>query len=201
MKKQPKDQPEKDAIEARVDAMMDINADGITDQKQPPASQPIDIFAGTASPVDDTPGAPPVPGARHTKARSSKPEALKQPASQPTLLPAETEEPPATVADPAPLPAAPELPLADDVKVDNIELDTPQTDEAISDIVAQEADEVLAAQDAGLERAIETADDTTPPPTKAGHPFFWFFIALLAAIAAAAAYVLTRPGLTLPFAI
>lgn len=171
MPKQKPEHSEKTDLEARVDAMMDVNADGITD------SQPIDIFAGQ---MPEAPGAPPVPGVR-----VHKPAPINAIAGEPTV---------------ATNPVVSEEPLTDDVKVPNVEIDTPQTDEAIADIVAQEADEVLAAQDAGIERAIETADNTdTVPAQKHGHPIFWFVILLLVIVAAAAAFVLTRPGLKLPF--
>ena len=166
------DQSQKTDIEARIDAMMDINSDGITDPK------PIDIFAGQKAPVDETPGAPPVPGVRPHKSDTK------------------VVDKPVAVA-PTPV----KEPEVDDVKVTDMHLDTPQTDEAIDDIVAQEADTVLAAQDAGIEQAVLAADSVESEPTQksGGHPIFWFFIVLLVIVAAATAYVLTSPGLDLPF--
>ncbi|CAN5184766.1 hypothetical protein BH09PAT3_BH09PAT3_1590 [soil metagenome] len=88
----------------------------------------------------------------------------------------------------------------EDIVVEPLAIDTPQSDAAIDDIVAQEADQVLAAQDAGIEAAQAEAEPYTEVPPKHGHPIFWFMIVLLVVIAITAAYVLTSPGLSVPFA-
>lgn len=85
-----------------------------------------------------------------------------------------------------------------DVAVPPAKLDTPQTDAAIDDIVAHEADEVLAVQDASTEAAAEAVADE-PKPKRHGHPVFWFIIFALALFAVLAAVILTNPGLELPF--
>ena len=179
MTKPKKDQPQKSEVEARVDAMMDVNSDGIVDtESSATQNEPIDIFAGAEPPVDIAPSAPPLPTGRQPK--------VAEPVQETVVAPVQT-------------PVAAE-PVVDDVKVPEVELDTPQTSEAIDDIVAQEADEVLAAQDAGIERELEASEATDIQPAKhSGHPVFWLIIALLVAIAAAAAYILTSPGLSLPF--
>jgi hypothetical protein len=79
------------------------------------------------------------------------------------------------------------------------DLDTPQSDAAIADIVAQEADQVLAAEDAGILAAQDTADNIPEEPANHGHPIFWFGVLLLVAIAVIAAIMLTSPGLAVPF--
>lgn len=96
--------------------------------------------------------------------------------------------------------ASPAVASADDVVVEPLDIDNPQTDKAIDDIVAQEADQVLAAEDAGLQSAREQADAAAADDSEPhGHPIFWFFVALLVIIAAVAAYILMQPGLELPF--
>lgn len=89
--------------------------------------------------------------------------------------------------------------FVDEQPLEPAELDTEQSDAAIDDIVAQEADQVLAAEDAGILAAQASAEDATQPPQKHGHPIFWFGILLLVAIAVIAAVMLTSPGLNLPF--
>lgn len=166
--KQTPEEQTKQELEARVDAMMDVNADGIKDK-------PLDIFAGQSSPVDSVPGAPPMP-------KSVKPE------SEPDQTP-----------EPVVTPQVVDVPESDEIQIPTDNLDTPQSDEAIKDIVAQEADEVLAAQDAGIERELDAVNTAETPPAKHGHPIFWFIITLLVILIGAAAYVVTSPGLTLPF--
>lgn len=78
--------------------------------------------------------------------------------------------------------------------VDEVSLDTPESDAAIDDIVAQEADQVLAAEDAGI---LANQDIDSEPASRKGHPIFWFIILLLVIIAAITAFILTSPGLEL----
>lgn len=88
--------------------------------------------------------------------------------------------------------------VADDVAVAPIELDTPESDAAIDDIIAQEADQVLAAEDAGIRAARNDAEESYEPAAEShGHPFFWFLIVLIVVIAFLTFYVLTSPGLEL----
>jgi hypothetical protein len=87
---------------------------------------------------------------------------------------------------------------SDDVAIPNSGLDTPESDAAIDAIVADEADQILAAQDAGVETAQEDAmpnDDQE----KHGHPVFWFVVVLLVVLAVIAAYVLMNPDINVPF--
>jgi len=86
-----------------------------------------------------------------------------------------------------------------DVPLERVSLDTPESDAAIDDIVAHEADQVLAAEDAGV-RLAQLEGDESEPPTRSGHPIFWFIILLLVVVAIVSAYVVTTPGLELPFA-
>ena len=76
-------------------------------------------------------------------------------------------------------------------------LDTPQSDAAIADIVAQDADELLAAEDNATAELAE--DSATDEPVEHGHPIFWTIIALLVILALFFMYVLLTPGLSLPF--
>lgn len=86
-----------------------------------------------------------------------------------------------------------------EIAIEPINLDTPESDAAIADIVAQEADQVLAAEDAGISAAQQDADTAPPEAEKHGHPIFWFVVVLLVILAAIAAYVLMNPDLDLPF--
>lgn len=87
-----------------------------------------------------------------------------------------------------------------DLEIAPLSIDTPQTDSAIDSIVAQEADQVLAAEDAGIKLANVEAEAKVPEEVvKKGHPIFWWFVTLLAIIALAAAYVLMAPNHDLPF--
>lgn len=102
-------------------------------------------------------------------------------------------------ADDAVAPAAvtDDAAASNDIAIEQVKLDTPETDAAIDDIVAKEADEVLAAQDAGI--AAAAAQTAEPQPEKYGHPIFWFIILVLVIVAALTTYVLMNPGLELPF--
>lgn len=123
----------------------------------------------------------------------------------PKTLTAEEKVDAMMAADPSPEPTAAEplksAPVAgDDVPVGPLALDTPQTDAAIDDIVAQEADQVLAAEDAGIRLANDEAEaNAAEPVERHGHPVFWFVVALLVVLALIFAYVLMQPGLNLPF--
>lgn len=85
-----------------------------------------------------------------------------------------------------------------DIIIPEGDLDTPESDAAIDEIVTEEADQILAAQDNGIDA--EQAD-TEPDNNqeKHGHPIFWFIILLLVVLAAIFAYVLMNPDLDLPF--
>lgn len=87
---------------------------------------------------------------------------------------------------------------ADSIVIPKASLDTPESDAAIDAIVAEEADQILAAQDAGIEAAQADAAPTEDEE-KHGHPVFWFIITLLVAVAAIFAYLLMNPDLNLPF--
>ena len=84
--------------------------------------------------------------------------------------------------------------------VDDPTIDSPETDAAIDDIVAQEGDHALAAEDAGVAQAYQLVEDEADgTEKKRGHPVFWTIIFILVLIALLAAHVLTTPGLELPF--
>ncbi len=96
-------------------------------------------------------------------------------------------------------PTGPAVSSSDDVGIQPVNLDTPESDAAIDDIVAKEADEVLAAQDASVAAAESEVESQATEPEKHGHPIFWFIIVLLVVVIAITAYVLMNPGLELPF--
>lgn len=104
---------------------------------------------------------------------------------------------PASSKKQATVPAS-EHPENNDIVVPTTDLDTPESNAAIDDIVAQEADQVLAAEDAGIRAAQQDAvSEYQPPKEPHGHPIFWFLIVLLVIIAGLTFYVMTRPGLEL----
>lgn len=82
----------------------------------------------------------------------------------------------------------------DDVVVTPIAIDTPESDEAIADIVAEEADTVLAAEDAGIEATQTAVEPNATEPRKHGHPVLWFIIAVLVMVAGLTAYLLLNPS-------
>lgn len=84
-----------------------------------------------------------------------------------------------------------------DITIEPVALDTPDSDAAIDDIVAQEADEVLAAEDAGL--AAQSQDDAIDEPQKHGHPIFWFIVFMLVILVVIAGVMLVNPNIDLPF--
>lgn len=87
--------------------------------------------------------------------------------------------------------------LGDDVAVTPAQLDTPESDAAVDAIVAEEADQVLAAQDAGIAAEQDSAEPVEEE--KHGHPVFWFIIVFFVVLAMIFAYVLMNPDLNLPF--
>lgn len=87
---------------------------------------------------------------------------------------------------------------SDGIIIPKASLDTPESDAAIDAIVAEEADQILAAQDAGIE-AVQADSGPTDDEVKHGHPVFWFMIVLIVAVAAIFAYLLMNPDLDLPF--
>jgi hypothetical protein len=144
----------------------------------PVTPPPLDIFAGTDAPSEAT-SAPTLPGRHHV--------VKAQPPETPSLTPKQSQ--PEPVED-----------SKDDVVVPPLTIDTTQSDEAIDDIVAKEADQVLAAQDAGITLANDEAEQSAPDePEQTGHPVFWFIVALLAIISVLGMILLTSPGLELPF--
>jgi hypothetical protein len=71
-------------------------------------------------------------------------------------------------------------------------LDDAKSDAAIDDIVAQEGDEVLAAEDAGLASAEAASPELVDAAaTKKHHPIFWFIILLLVILAVVSAVALS----------
>lgn len=84
----------------------------------------------------------------------------------------------------------------DTVQVPPLAIDDPRSDAAIDDIVAQEADEVLAAEDAKTADEAEQAVPAEPVSRPHGHPIFWFVIAFLAILALVGGFLLLQPGLS-----
>ncbi len=154
-------------LEARVDAMMDPKVEA------PPPAPAVPEVEPASAPILQT-----------------KPKPQPQPAPEPTkepelTLPQNLEDIVVTTEEPA------------EITVDPAQLDTPQSDEAIDDIVAQEADEVLAAEDAGLAQAQSEAAKLEPQ--KHGHPIFWFIILVLVILVIIAGVALVNPNIRLPF--
>jgi hypothetical protein len=90
---------------------------------------------------------------------------------------------------------------AEAVVIPPLDIDTPQSDAAIDDIVAAEADTVLAAHDASIEAAEADAEPLEDESQHTRHPIFWFMITLVAVLAMLIFYVLLQPGLQLPFSV
>jgi len=109
-------------------------------------------------------------------------------------------EPKAAAPQPAPEPVPAPEPAGDDVQVPPLNIDSPASDAAIADIVAQEADQVLAAEDAGVAAAKIDADAAVAQvPKRHKHPLFWFFVTLLAVVAVIIVVLLVNPNLTPSF--
>lgn len=205
---------ENDALEAKVDAMMDVYAKPLQpgDSVAPEAGEestqkdaPLDIFAGTGSPITEaveassaaeTPGAPALPGKTPKPVKISPDPAVEEPS--PAVSPLNPELPIAELEALAGPSSTEDSAQVGDLEIKPLNIDTAQTDAAIDDIVAQEADEVLAAQDAGIQVANDEAEPAQQP-VKHGHPLFWFVVLLLVIVAGLFAYTLTHPDLTLPF--
>jgi hypothetical protein len=182
---------------------------------------PLDIFA-------DSKGAPAVPKdllkaikLSDAKSAASKakpaPKAVAvdptpdQPADQPgttdpliAVLTKPSSKAGADPTDPEAVPA--ELPQADEAESsqnDAMALDDSTSDAAIDDIVAQEGDEVLAAEDAGLAHAaqsspeVETEATPSKTPGRKHHTFFWFLVILLVIVAAISATLLVDPNISM----
>ena len=179
-KKQPTEPTADELLEQRVDAMMSVTEPKVdTSVKSPqlqiaptdedPKLPSLDIFAGTTNPVNAAvTSAPPLPGSK-----------VK---SEPATAVSVAE--PAAVVQPEPMVE----PVVEPVT--NNSLDTPDTDAAIDDIVAQEADAVLAAEDAGLAAQQLPDHDIDDEDTENSHPVFWFFIYLFAGLIVVLAWLL-----------
>jgi len=142
----------------------------------PSDAQPLDIFAGQGAPT--LPGKP-----THHK---SVPEVITPTATE-TVVKVETQLDTSNV-------------VLTEPEIGPLNIDTPQTDAAIQDIVTQEADEVLAAQDAGIEAAVADADTVPEEPAPRGHPVFWFIMFVLVVLIILGGIMLTSPGLSPSFA-
>lgn len=193
-------------LEKRVDSMMDPNASA---EPESAVSTPATAVL-VAGPTDTTPGAPIMVrrGSRTPTTASVAPGAV-EPVEQ--AEPAEAiPDAPVAATDPHPepepasqAPTSPahsfDTPLYDReaIIVRPINIDTSTSDAAIDDIVAQEADQVLAAEDAGLtERQLFA--QTQAKKRRRGHPVFWFLILLLVILAVISAVALTNPNVQLP---
>lgn len=163
------------ALEAKVHDMMDV------EKERSSVVMPDTAAAGTSLPPldifnSDAPGAPAIVG----KPKPTKVASIPDETIEPLQVTAPEETP--TTAIPA-------------TELQSPNLDTPQSDAAIDDIVAQEADEVLAAEDAGIAAAELNTQEVESSPQKHGHPIFWFFVLLLVIIAVLTSLVFVRPDL------
>lgn len=163
-------------LEAKVDQMMDVNAEPAAEPVKAGTPPPLDIFDGNATPSTVEISGPPV---------------LPNVKAKEVATVVETKEP-----APAPEPAAA---IEAGIEIPPISIDTPDSDAAIADIVAQEADQALAAEDAGIRAAEAASEEVVVDDQKHGHPIFWFIILLLVVVAVFAVFVLTNPDFELPF--
>lgn len=165
------------AIEAQVDAMMDVaSADTKTSNGDPieePQSPTTATVASAPLVTEEQAKELAVSEKHHSRVVHTKSEVAEE-----------------TVIEALP---------SEDVSLQDF--DTPQTDDAIKDIVAQEADIVLAAEDAGIAQAYEHAEDyeVAEEDAKSSHPVFWFFVTLLVIIIAVLSVLLFFPNVSLPF--
>lgn len=171
MAKDKSTEAELQAIEAQVDAMMDVASESSAEP------QPKQESA--------------------TSTVSSAPPVTKEQAKQ---LAAVEKTHHATPHKEAIKPAVVETAPIEEAPVNLKDLDTPQTDAAIKDIVAQEADIVLAAEDAGIAQAYEVVEEQPEPEeSSSGHPIFWFFVTLLVVVIAVLTILLFFPNVSVPF--
>jgi len=139
---------EEDALTKRIDDMMDVNRpDAVTAKPAATAGNaPIDIFKDKPSPLT----------APKLSSKLRKEVEVKAVESEPKISPKPVETPNPKTED-----AADEQPAAEDpapVK-QSTELDDPATEEAVTDIVAKEGDELLAIEDARVRKATPVAKD------------------------------------------
>jgi hypothetical protein len=178
--KQATENPEQ-AVETKVDKMMSLEVTKagaeveVSKKKKVKKTEPLDIFKNQ--------GAPPLPD----ELKLDEPEVVIDATSGHTIQPVgvgKTEDPGSSSDELA----AP------------LDGDTAQGNAAIEDIVTQEADEVLAAQDAGIQAANFDAERREVAEVQPkGHPLTWFVVFVLVVLIAIAAVVVMSPGLTPSF--
>lgn len=172
---------QKTELETKVDAMMSIEDAAQSEQVTTAADKPgIDIFDGNPAPLEapsdasvSTSGAPLLPHSHKTK-----------PLETVDLQPLQSPQPASATQ------------TTDDVTVTPLTLDSKESDEAIQDIIAKEADETLAAQDAGIQVANdEVANAVLDEPKSKGHPVIWFVVFVTCLVIVLLAFLLLSPDL------
>jgi hypothetical protein len=192
-KAKPDQSSEDTALEQRVKAIMEPGqpdpkpvappaAESSQLPPQPPPQPPIDIFS-------DPKTAPTVPAKLLEKigAKPSEPANKKIPA-----VPAVAAEPDAAATEPAETPAT----EASSPEPQPTPLDDDATDKAVDEIVVNESDEVLAAEDAAMGK-FDTANKA-PKAKNKSHSFWankWLWLSLLVILVAVFAYPLSRDKL------
>ena len=177
------------SVEKRVDAMMDPRAN---DQIETPGNVIAPAAETTLPPLDiyaQPTGAPPLAAelSKDTQPHEEKPDEPTPLTSAPPAVEERTSE---TVEDSLPT----------EITIKPLDIDTPQSDDAIADIVAQEADAVLAAEDANIADDAESLQAVeSDQSARHGHPIFWFIVFILAVLCIAVGIMLMNPNLSLPF--
>jgi hypothetical protein len=187
-KDEPEKTPEQEALEQRVDAMMDPN-------------KPDEAPVATAEPPVAEKPAVKVPGAgKGTKTAPRLSTKLRKqigaadvPAKPLSIdkLDALTE----SIAEPE-TPSEPEAPETPDITEQSMELNDSRTDEAVDDIVSYEGDVMLAIADS---TAAERNKQVAPIPDKKGthHTFatiIWTLVFLIVVIAIVLGWLLVTGG-------
>jgi hypothetical protein len=190
-KKQAKKTPEQEALERRVDEMMDPKRSGsAADEAKPAAVESKVKISAVAAPVPDAPGTAPQLSPKLRKqiaVTDTAPEPLKidkldelteQITAKKPVKKKAARKPPAEkpAAEEAPAPVAgAEAPAPDqpDVTGQSTDFDDTETDKAVDDIVAYEGDVMLAVADSTAEEHNREVQSENAPK---GHPVFSTFV-------------------------
>jgi hypothetical protein len=183
----------------RVDAMMDPSVEekpvvpltSSTEEQSEASSDlpPIDIFSETKS-------APPLTEPSKGKSKKAESGKEKEDSAPAYEVVPETDPEPTESVDPKPT----EVQVNDGLKSEPKppeEYDDPAITKAINDIVAEESDEVLSAEDKKLERKRAKA---AAVEKNTGHPIFWALVVIVCLVAIAIGVFIFDPNLHNPLA-
>jgi hypothetical protein len=215
-KTEPEKSPEQEALEKRVDAMMDPKKPDIPMAEitpKPAATKPKPAIQAVTSPVPDGPTtAPqlPKPGKKITitdtpnkplsidkldelaasivDSKSKKHGKLAQPKAAAPKTQDKSQEP--EKEEESELPEEPEtepaeIAMEDDITEQSAELEDPQTDKAVDDIVAYEGDVILAVADSTAAEHNREFADSEPREHHVFSVLIWTLVALVAILAIA----------------